>query len=230
MLWYKGWLETRFRLLLTLGATTGFLITLHSLLHGAAKLPPQAFTGVPKISVIWICAMLSGAGIATQPGIQATKGLHGSALFTLSLPVSRLRLLTIRALIGWLETAVAIAIFCYGIWLLIPGARAAVTGTEMFEFTGMLIASATALYFVAVLLATFLDDQWRTWGTMLVSLVFWQLSIHIRLPAFADILRAIGNGSPFIIHTMPWSAFAFSLGLAAVLFLAAVKVVQSREY
>jgi len=233
MLWYKGWLETRFRLLLSFGAVACFLITLHSLTHGAAKLPVaalNAITGVPKISVIWICGMLAGAGITTQPAIQASKGLHGSTLFTLSLPVSRLRLLAIRASIGWLESAATISMFCYGIWLLIPGARAAVTGVQMIEFAGTLIASATLLYFVSVLLATFLDDQWRVWGTMLVPLVFWQLTSHITLPAFADILRAIGNGSPLITHTMPWPTVAFSLTVAVIFFLAALKVVQTREY
>jgi hypothetical protein len=227
MLWYKGWLETRFRLLICLCAVTGFVITLHSLASrppGDAKATAAAVAalmGVPKISVLWICCILAGAGIATQPSIQASKGLHGSAQFTLSLPVSRLRLLATRALIGWLESATAIAIFCYGIWLLIPAVRSAGTGVEMIEFSATLIASASVLYFVSVLLATFLDDQWRIWGTMLVPLVFWQFSIHARLPAFADILRSIGNGSPLIAHTMPWAAIAFSLALAAAFFVAA---------
>jgi hypothetical protein len=100
----------------------------------------------------------------------------------------------------------------------------------MIEFTGTLIASATALYFVSVFLATFLDDQWRTWGTMLIPLVFWQISIHIQLPAFADILRALGSGSPLITHSIPWMTVAFSLTLAAIFFIAALTIVEAREY
>lgn len=230
MLWYKGWLETRFRLLLTLGAVTGFLIYMHSIPLGHSKFSVVAVTGVPKISVIWICAFLAGAGIATQPAMQASKGLYGSMLFTLTLPVTRLRLIAVRSFIGWLETAAAISIFCWGLWLLIPGFTAVVPAAEMIEFAATLIAAASALYFVSVLLATFLDDQWRIWGTMLVPLVFWQLSRLIPLPAFADILRAIGNGSPLITHTMPWSTIAFSLALAAAFFVAALKVAQTREY
>jgi hypothetical protein len=231
MLWYKGWLETRIRLLVTFGVVIAFLSFMHA--HAVHDMKPAAIAGMiltPKLSVIWICAFLAGSGIATQPSFQATKGLHGSTVFTLALPVSRLRLLAIRAFIGWVESVFAIGVFCSGIWLLIPGLRAAASIIAMAEFSGTLIASASALYFVSVLLATFLDDQWRIWGTMLVPFAFGWLSNRITLPAFADIFRAVGNGSPLITHTMPWSTVAFSLTLAAVLFLAALKIAQTREY
>jgi hypothetical protein len=234
MLWYKGWLETRLKLVIVLLAVFGFLIFLSSLPLGHAKQSivalTVALTGVPRISVIWICGFLAGAGIATQPTLQATKGIHGSTLFTLSLPVSRLRLLAVRALIGWLESSAAIGIFCGGLWLLIPALREATTGMAMFEYSATLIACASVLYSVSVVMATFLDDQWRIWGTMIVPFAFWWLCNHISLPNFADLLHAIGNGSPLITHTMPWSTVAFSLGLAVILFAAAFKVVQSREY
>jgi hypothetical protein len=38
------------------------------------------------------------------------------------------------------------------------------------------------------------------------------------------------EGSPVLAHTMPWTAMVFSLGLAAILFFAALKVAQTREY
>jgi hypothetical protein len=230
MLWYKGWLETRIRLLVTLGTVLGFLIFLSSHSAHDVKISIVALAAVPEISVIWMCAFLAGSGIVTQPAFQATKGLHGSTLFTLSLPVSRLRLLAIRAFMGWMETALSIAIFCCGIWLLIPALRAAATAAAMFEFTGTLIACASVLYFVSLLLATFLEDQWRIWGTMIVPLAFGWLSGRIKLPAFADLLRALGNRSPLITHTMPWTTVAFSLALSAILFFAALQIAQSREY
>jgi hypothetical protein len=230
MLWYKGWLETRLKLIIVLLAVLAFLIFLSSHTTHDTKVSIAGLTGVPKISVIWICAFLAGAGIATQPALQATKGLHGSTLFTLSLPVSRLRLLATRAFIGWVESAIAIGAFCWGLWLLVPPLSAMTTGTAMLEYSATLIACATTLYFVSVLLATFLDDQWRVWGTMIVPFAFWLLCSRIKLPAFADLLQAVGNGSPLITHTMPWSTIAFSLGLAAVFFLSAFKVAQSREY
>jgi hypothetical protein len=235
MLWYKGWLETRFRLLFTLGFTTLILAVQYSARN--ATPPPGGksaayglvMTGSP-ILVMMVCAMLGGAGIVTQPSMQATKGLHGSTLFTLSLPVSRLRLLAVRASIGWFEAAGVIAALCSGMWLVSPAFRVTVTPVEMLEYAGTLIACGSSLYCLSVLLASFLDDQWRAWGTMITSAALWWLSTHTPLPASANIIRAMRDGSPVLAHTMPWTAMAFSLGLAAILFFAALKVVQTREY
>jgi len=180
--------------------------------------------------VVMVTAMLSGAGIATQPSFQATKGLHGSTLFTLSLPVSRFRLLAIRAGLGWLEMAGVIGTFCCGMWFASSQLKGAATGVEMLEYAETLIACASALYFLSVVMATFFDDQWRMWGTMLGSAALWWVSTHTPLPASANIFRAMGEGSPLLAHTMPWTAMAFSLVLAAILFFAALKIVQAREY
>jgi hypothetical protein len=235
MLWHKGWLETRFRLLFSLGFTTIILVLQYSARTAAP--PPggksAAFGlvmfGSPTL-VLMVCALLGGAGIVTQPSLQATKGLHGSTLFTLSLPVSRLRLLAVRASIGWFEAAGVIGALCCGMWLVSPALRAMATPVEMLQYAGTLIACASALYYFSVLLATFLDDQWRAWGSMIASAALWWLSTHTPLPAYANIFRAMREGSPPLAHTMPWTAMAFSLGLAAILFFAALKVVQTREY
>jgi len=68
------------------------------------------------------------------------------------------------------------------------------------------------------------------WGGMIVYGTLWGLSGWIALPASVDIFRAIGDGSPLMAHAMPWSAMAFSLGLSAVLFFAALRIVRAREY
>src|ERR1700691_1095175 len=235
MLWHKGWLETRFRLLFTLGFTTIILVLQYS--ARTATPPPggkSAAFGLVMFAgptlVLMVCALLGGAGIVTQPSLQATKGLHGSTLFTLSLPVSRLRLLAVRASIGWFEAAGVIGALCCGMWLVSPALRAMATPVEMLQYAGTLIACASALYYFSVLLATFLDDQWRAWGSMIASAALWWLSTHTPLPAYANIFRAMREGSPPLAHTIPWTAMAFSLGLAAILFFAALKVVQTREY
>jgi hypothetical protein len=237
MLWYKGWLETRFRLLFVL-AFSGFILVRVSSTRvpapgvGKAAAAALAIFSNPVwvIIAIQICAMLGGAGVVTQPSFQASKGLHGSTQFTLSLPVSRLRLMAIRASVGWLEVITIFALLCCGIWQMIPQLRALATPLEMFEYAGTLIACTSAVYFLSVLLATFLDDQWRVWGTLIASGGLWWLSSHTWFPEFANIFLAIGKGSPLIAHTMPWAAMAFSVSLATIFFFAALKVAQTREY
>jgi hypothetical protein len=144
--------------------------------------------------------------------------------------VSRLRLLAVRASIGWLESVGVIGALCCGLWLVSPAFKATATPVEMLEYAGTLVACASALYCLSVLLATFLDDQWRAWGSMIGSAALWWLSTHTPLPASVNIFRAMREGSPLLAHTMPWTAMAFSLGVAAILCFAALKVVQTREY
>jgi len=234
MFWYKGWLETKFKLLLMLGCMGFYLIVLY-LMRTIAAPPgarPAAVFGLTATTLATLLyTWLAGAGINTQPSFQATKGLDGSTLFTLSLPVSRLHLLAVRASIGWLEMAGALGAWCFGCWLVLPVVRGSVSAVDMLEYVVALIVCASSLYFLSVLLATFLDDQWRMWIMLMASGALWMLCSFVRIPASVNIVRAItGESSPLVAHTMPWTAMLFSLVLAAVSFLAARKIVQLREY
>ena len=67
-------------------------------------------------------------------------------------------------------------------------------------------------------------------GRMIACMSIGGLPYLIRVPSYADILGAMGEGSPLVAHAMPWPAMAFSLALAAALFFAALKIVQRQEY
>ncbi len=229
MLWHKGWLETRYRLLFALA----FVAFLQILQHKPGASPQGVFGLIlfaNPMLVVMTCSLLAGAGVTTQPSFVASKGIHGSTLFTLSLPVSRLRLMSVRAAIGWLEAIGVIGVLCCAAWFLSPALRAMVGPGTMLQYAATLIACGSSIYSVSVLLGTFLDDQWRTWGTMLTSAGLWWLSTHTALPAFLDIFRGMGRGSPLISHTVPWNAILFSVLLAAVLLFAALSVLRAREY
>lgn len=234
MFWYKGWLETKFKLLLMLGCMVFYLIVFYLMRTIAAPpgpRPASAFGLTAAVLTALLYTWLAGAGINTQPSFQAAKGLHGSTLFTLSLPVSRIHLLTVRASIGWLEMAGAILAWCYGCWLILPVVRGSVSAVDMLQYVAALIVCASSLYFLSVLLGTFLDDQWRMWVTLMASGALWMLCNFARLPASVNIVRAImGESSPLVAHTLPWTAMSFSLALSAVFSLAAMKIVQLREY
>ena len=234
MLWYKGWLETRVRLVFVLGMLVFVLAMYHSRGPATAHARQTALYALLGISIpsmmVAVCAILAGAGINTQAPFQATRGMHGSTLYTLSLPVSRLRLLAVRAGLGWLELVGATAFFCCATWAVSPVVGELVAGNTMLEYTITLVACTSALYFLSVLLGTVLDDLWRVWGTMLTGAAVAWLSGRVALPEFADLFRAIGEGGPAIAHTIPWGAMGFAVGLSAVLFAAALKVAQAREY
>src|SRR6185437_10073754 len=115
MLWYKGWLETRIRV--------AFLFGFICLIVGMQNWARQAASGAPNkgavlssiytlvpMQMLITAAVLGAAGIATQASFAASKGLHGSTLYTLSLPVKRTRLVLTRAAIGWVEMAAALTV------------------------------------------------------------------------------------------------------------------------
>jgi hypothetical protein len=234
MFWYKGWLETKFKFLLMLGCMVVYLTVFYSMRTIAAppgSRPAAAFGLTAVTFATLLYTWLAGAGIDTQPSFQTTKGLHGSTMFTLSLPVSRLRLIIIRASVGWLEMASAIGAWCYGSWLLLPVVRGSATAADMIKFLLALIVCASSLYFLSVLLGAFLDDQWRMWLTLMASGALWLVCTFVRVPASVNIVRAIvGDASPLAAHTMPWMAMLLSVVLAGVFFLSAVKIAQCREY
>jgi hypothetical protein len=230
MLWYKAWLETRIRLLIGLGWFGVLMLSMHLIGNTAGPGGPTSaagFTFMAMTQMVVISSILAGTGIATQAPFQEIKGLQGSTIFTLSMPVTRFRLLTVRSILGWLEMAGLIGVFCFFNWFGIPWLR--VTAIEMFEYAATLIACSSTLYFITVLLATFLDE-WRLQGSFIAFAALWWVPSHTPLPAPADIFRAMGDGSPLVAHAIPWATMAFSLALSAVLFFAALKVAQTREY
>jgi hypothetical protein len=103
MLWMKAWLETRWRLLYALGLPLA-MIVLFATKGLASKADAQRMMVEISFFSVFAAVYLAGAGIRTQSAFQMTKGLHGSTYFTLSLPVSRFRLLAVRAGFGLMET------------------------------------------------------------------------------------------------------------------------------
>lgn len=227
MLWFKGWLETRIRLVFVFVVVALMMLTQA---YGGARVDVRAVIFMAGTSMWLICVFLAAAGIATQQGLQAAKGLHGSTLFTLTLPVSRLRLLTVRAFLGWLEMACGIGWICCLLWFLFPAIRDRATPGEIVEYAAVLIVCGSFFYCITVLLATFLDDLWRVWGSFICYGALWWLAFRIPAPKSLNVFLAIGDNSPVLAHTMPWTAMAFSLALAAVLLFASLKVVEAREY
>jgi hypothetical protein len=232
MLWYKGWLETRVRLLLGVAWMVLLLASVRLAIRTTPGRPgnaPQAVAALSATFAIAIYSVLAGAGIHSQGGFRAAKGLDGSTLFTLSLPVSRLRLLSIRASLGWIEMAVMTAVFCAAAWFLLPIGDA-ITPLQLAEHAGTLVTCLSALYFLAVLLGTFLNDQGRLFGSWFTLGGLWLLSVNVHLPASVDILRAIDTGSPLVANSIPWNTVAFSMGASVVLFAVALYIARRREY
>jgi hypothetical protein len=56
------------------------------------------------------------------------------------------------------------------------------------------------------------------------------INSQLHLPASWTLTGFAGDSSPLLTHQLPWTAMAISVCLAGILFSAALKVVQTREY
>jgi hypothetical protein len=82
----------------------------------------------------------------------------------------------------------------------------------------------TGPYCAQVFFTTFVDEPLSLmYACWTYTLLLWLL--HHTTPAM-DIIRAFGQASPLITHSLPWSQMATSACLAMVVLLAAVRVVQ----
>ena len=229
MLWYKGWLETRLRLAMLLTAILFVLFQVYS--HGDSKLSAPALLN--SLELLWVLTpmTLAGSGIRPESPFRMMKGLQGSMYFTLSLPVSRLRLLAVRSATGILEiAALVVAAFCLAAAAL-PAVRAQITAADGLRYAVTILLCSTAGFGVSTLLATFLDQQWQGFGSMFV--VFsgrWLFTKYGAQPSTLDFFRALGTASPLVTHALPWTAIGLSVAIGAACLMAAVKVEHVRQY
>jgi hypothetical protein len=126
--------------------------------------------------------------------------------------------------------AASVGVFCFGLWAVSPLMRSSIGPATMLEQIGTLIGCGSQLYFLSVVLATFLEDLWRIMGSFLAYGAMGWMAMEFNLPAFADFFRAVGRGSPLLAHSVPWSAIGFSLGVSTILLVVALKIVRVREY
>jgi putative exporter of polyketide antibiotics len=239
MLWMKSWLETRFRLCVAFApfvllVALGFAQANHLRPNNPIPAVQRLSGSLAIFTVFWMmpAAMLAGAGIKTQAPFQATKGLHGSVHFTLSLPVSRLRLLQVRAGMGMLEVVVVILLGTIGFGILLPRQfpELGFPAMDMLRYGITVLAFTLAVYALSTLFATFMDDMWQTWGTLIAVAAARGLSSLVSLPRSMDVFQALSGNSALVTHSLPTWPIVLSLAVAVCLFSAAARSVQERDY
>ena len=191
---------------------------------------------MPLIAVTTIPAMadallLAGAGVKTQlGGLQRSKGLHGSMYYTLSLPVKRTRLFSVRVSLGLAETAGILVLTWSALWLVNPAIRHSAPPSDMFKQGVVALFCAMAVYSLGVFFAAFLDDVYQHWATIFTVVGTFVILNRVPLPASMHAFLVLSLASPLNTHTMPWTAMAVLLGLSGMLLLIALKIVRSLEY
>jgi hypothetical protein len=228
MLWYKAWLETRWRMMMPLA------IVLFGLFsgHNSGHLLPGQRSVLNVLPFLWIVLplIIAGAGINTETPFRVMKGVHGSTTFTLSLPVSRFRLFAARAVFGMTMTTGFILAVCSLAWLAFPEVKASVSLNDGVGYVATLLFTSFAIFGLSTLFATFLDQQMRVLACLGAIFALRWLFAWTHAPAALDIFRAAGETSPLITHVFPWASVLLCFGLGTLFLLAAMKIIQLKEY
>jgi hypothetical protein len=251
MLWYKSWLETRWR----------FLIGLALLMCSAAALVftyPRVRDLLPLAAPVEVSGELGRRireamdlardyrGYVWSQGFQqnlsnlgtlfavllGTGGLMsgGAALFTLSLPVSRRRLLGTRVAAGLAEWLVLAFVPALLIPLLSPAVGESYSAAAALAHGVCLFVAGTVFFSLAILLSTVFGDVWRP---LLIA-----LAIAAGLGTaeiFADLSRfgiysVMSGGTYFHTGRLPWGGLFVSAGVSAALLYGALANIANRDF
>lgn len=236
MLWYKAWLETRSRFLTCLATLTTFCAVFVG--HAQGMIHPEwksdynrlLFVAQQFIVIMWILAVvLLGMG-----GIVREKAVGTSSL-TLSLPVSRARLLGIRVGMGVLE-AIFLAVAPWTtIFLVSSLARMPISITQVGFYVLLLIGGGLAYFAMAIMVSSLVEGEYTApavaFGLVLLSAIIfdaWLRPYNLWRLVTGDFY--IDRHTYLLSWPFPWQATLGSVSAAASMLLASVKVIQRREF
>jgi ABC-2 type transport system permease protein len=258
MLWYKSWLETRWRFIIGLvllicsaGAmvwTYPFVVT-----RVAAGIDPDALDvggtlgaqireGLATVrdyrGYVWwqwfrmnfrdswtVFAVLLGSGGLLS---QAT---GGGALFTLSMPASRRRLLGVRAGIALAELAVLALVPGLLVPLLSPVVGQSYSVVDALVHSTCLFIAGVVFFSLAFMLSTVFSDIWRP--AVIAIAVFSGLSFIEQ--AWGSLvgrgpMAVMSAESYFRTGHLPWLGLLASAGLSAAMFYLALVNIERRDF
>jgi ABC-type transport system involved in multi-copper enzyme maturation permease subunit len=256
MLWYKAWLDTRGRFLigaLLLPCAATFMVLAYPRVMGLLPAMPRVDTTGPVgrqigealelmrdyRGYVWsqwfrqtptnvgaLFAALLGTG-----GLVTSAAGGGAALFTLSLPATRQRLIAVRAASGlaqWFALALAASLV---IPLVSPivGQTYAV-GTALVH--GLcLFVGGSVIYSFALLLSTFFSDLWRPWLITLAATVPVAFAEQMSPELSRFGLFGVMTGQHFFrTGSVPWLGLLGAAAVSVALLYAAALIFDRRDF
>ena len=255
MLWQKSWLETRWRFLIGLA----LLLCSAGAVVFAYPRVVQLLPLVPKLDVsgeigrrIQEAAELSSSyrgyiwsqwfrqnlaqtwtlfAVLLGTGGLLSQTTSGGALFTLSLPVSRGRLVAVRAATGLVELLILAIVPSLVIPVLSPGVGETYGVGSALVHGMCLFIGGTVFFSLAFLLSTIFTDVWRPLLIALgVSFVLSFCEQAVRGLSRYGIFGVMSAESHFRGAGLPWVGLALAAAVSALLIFAAMKNIARQDF
>jgi ABC-2 type transport system permease protein len=238
MLWYKTWLETRSRFLISLAGMIAIcsLWAFHLEKDALDSTTSEYYNFIlydshAMLVMMWILAvtLIMMGGLLRE---QAT----GVSAFTLALPTSRTRLMSIRIGMGFIE-AVILAIVPWAAIFSIASIFGKTHSISQAVFYLVLLLGGGLLFFaVAVLASSLVGGEYTaplvSYGAVIATAVaFNSRSLRPYNPwEFMLGSEYLNPRTSLLVWPIPWLQTAGYIFLAALLLVISVKMVQRREF
>jgi len=256
MLWYKAWLETRWRFLIGLFLLVGsaamivlaYTRVIRMLLPLVPDVTPDTQIGrelkeaaellrsyrgyiwsqwfsqnMPQTWSIF-AVMLGTGGLVAQTS-------RGGALYTLSMPVSRTRLLGVRAATGLSELFVLAIVPSLVLPIVSPAVGQTYGIGDALVHGVCLFVRGSTLFSLAFLLSTVFADLWRPAIIAFCALAvvgFFERIFHDALPS--SLFHIMSAERYFRGQGVPWPGLIFSALVSAALVYGAVANIERRDF
>lgn len=252
MLWYKTWLETRWRFLIGLAimmcAAAGVVFTYHKVVELLALVPDVEVGGeigrrIREAATLareyrgYIWSQGFGQNL-TQMGtlfavLLGTGGLYSGrgALFTLSLPASRARLVGTGAAAGLAEWFALALIPSLVIVALSPAIGERYSLSSAVVHAVCLFTAGAVFFSLAVLMSTAFTDLWRPLLLTLFAAIALAL-VEAAVPSFTGrgLFGVMSGETYFRTGQLPWTGWLLSAALSAALLYGATVNFARRDF
>jgi ABC-2 type transport system permease protein len=255
MLWYKAWLETRSRFLIGLAllicSATALVFTYPKFQQLLTTVPSMDLGGelgrkVREAAIVassyrgyvwsqwysqnliqlWtiFAVILGSGGLLSQMS-------SGGGLFTLSLPVPRRELLTVRAATGLAELLILAVVPSLVIPLLSPGVGQSYAIGDALVHALCLFVAGAVFFSLSFLLSTVFSDVWRP-----LLLALFAAGLLALAEQFVDglsrysVIGAMNGESYFRGGGLPWPGLFVSVALSAAMLYGAVVNLARRDF
>jgi ABC-2 type transport system permease protein len=238
MLWYKAWLETRSRFLISL---VGMVVLCSVFVFHADRttiydVKPDyysyvLFVGNSILVVMWLLSV-----ILTMMGGLLRERATGSSAFTLALPVSRTRLMMVRICMG-VAQAVILAIGP-GIAMYSVGSIFGKTHSiSQAAFSLVLLLGGGVLFFaIAVLVSSLISGEYTapvvSFGAVVVTAVGLSSAGLRRYNPWAFMTGSeyLNRQTNLLTWPIPWLQTAIYILLAGLLLAISLRLIQRQEF
>jgi len=238
MLWYKAWLDTWARFVVSLLGITGLVsyVVFHNeqsaLSYARMDYYYASFHGTHSLlCILWVMAVT----LLIMGGLLREKAAGVSA-FTLALPVSRTRLMRVRILVG-LGQAMTLVMVPWAAMMLVGGLTGKIPPLSQAGFHIVLLASGGLVFFaIALLVSSLVEGEYTapiiSFGTM-IGLAIATGDPSVRAYSPWDFI--IGGSywdrhSSLLVGPLPWLPIAVWIAIAIALIVVAVTAIEKREF